>query len=553
MSTNPITILMVEDNPGDARLLRETLVDAPSFNFEMMHCVTLGDALNQLAELCFDIILLDLSLPDAHGLETVSRAHEHAPGTAIVVLTGLNDSEMGVQSLRAGAQDYLVKGQVDTDLLVRAIRYAMERKRGEDEVHRQLQRVSALREIGMAMGSSLDLTNILNVLVENIALLFPDLAVSVQLLNGKNGRLESVAFRNLEEAAPKGELRGAGQGIAHHLLQANGPVVIADILASPHLRDADFVRRNGLVSCLGTPLLMKGAALGVILFYSRDKHEFSREEIDFLVTVAGQAAIAINNSQVYEEMAKLAENLTRSNKVKDEFLGVVSHELRTPVNVIRGYAEIVKQGIFGEINAEQAQGIQRIVAQSDHLLGMLTNVLEATRIDAEQVELRRDEFDPAQVLDELKTVYENRTGKEPALVWNYPATLPYVKSDRGKLRQVFRNLIDNAIKFTEKGSVTIAARNLREERGVEFNIEDTGVGIEQEFLPVIFEKFRQADSSNTRAHEGMGIGLYIVKEFMTMLGGQVEVRSAAGKGSTFTVKLPCEGKEPRSISQIREL
>ena len=553
MSTNPITILMVEDNPGDARLLRETLADAPSFEFELMHCVTLGDALNQLAERCFDIILLDLSLPDAHGLDTVSCVHERAPGLAIVVLTGLNDSEMGVQSLRAGAQDYLVKGQVDTELLVRAMRYAMERKRGEDEVHRQLQRVSALREIGVVMGSSLDLTNVLNVLVEKIALLFPDLAVSVQLLNGKNSRLERVAFRNLEQAAPTGEPRGRGQGIAHHVLQASGPVIIADILASPHLRDADFARRNGLVSCLGTPLLMKGAALGVILFYSRDKYEFSREEIDFLATVAGQAAIAINNSQVYEEMAKLAEDLTRSNKVKDEFLSVVSHELRTPVNVIRGFAELVKQGSFGEINAEHAHANQRIVDQSDHLLGMLTNVIEATWIDTERVGLRGDEIDPAQVLDELKTVYENRTGKEPALVWNYPATLPYVKSDGGKLRQVFRNLIDNAIKFTEKGSVTIAARYLQEEQGVEFNIEDTGVGIAQEFLPVIFEKFRQVDSSSTRAHEGMGIGLYIVKEFVTMLEGQVEVRSDAGKGSTFTVKLPCERKERRSISLTREL
>ncbi len=293
--------------------------------------------------------------------------------------------------------------------------------------------------------------------------------------------------------------------------------------------------------------------MGVVLFYSRDKHEFSREEIDFLATVAGQAAIAINNSQVYEETAKLAEDLTRSNKVKDEFLSVVSHELRTPVNVIRGYAEMVKQGIFGEINAEQAQANQRIVAQSDHLLGMLTNVLEAARIDAERVGFTRDEINPAQILDELKAVYENRTGKEPALVWNYPATLPYMKSDRGKLQQVFRNLIDNAIKFTEKGSVTVAARYLQEEQGVEFNIEDTGVGIEPEFLPVIFEKFRQADSSNTRAHEGMGIGLYIVKEFVTMLGGQVEVRSHVGKGSTFTVKLPCDGRESRSISQTREL
>jgi signal transduction histidine kinase len=292
---------------------------------------------------------------------------------------------------------------------------------------------------------------------------------------------------------------------------------------------------------LGIPLIAKDEVLGVISFYTKEEHEFSNEEIEFLSTLATQAAIAIHNSQLYEEMKNLAGDLARSNRVKDEFLSVMSHELRTPLSVVVGYTGMIKDRMLGEINEEQEKALEKVIGQAKDQLTLISGILQATQLEAEGVKVERREISLRDFLNDLRSSYEVPLGKELTLKWDYPSDFPVVQTDSEKLKQILQNLINNAIKFTEKGNVTISARHIPEAKAVEFKVADTGIGIPKEALPAIFEKFRQADSSETRLYGGVGLGLYIVKRFTELLGGKVEVESEEGKGSTFTVKIPCEG------------
>jgi signal transduction histidine kinase/DNA-binding response OmpR family regulator len=540
MSDKLTRLLLVEDNPGDARLLQEALREVKNAQFELVHVERLSQALERLGEERFDIILLDLSLPDGKGLDTIVRVHEQTPRVPIVVLTGLDDEEMALRALREGAQDYLVKGQVDGSLLVRAMRYAVERKDAEELIQQHLKRITALRDINLATTSTLELSTVLNVLLEKIDLFLPYSSATVRLFNKESGLLEPVACRNLDEKEWKEEKWRGGRGLPNIIFETKTPMIIRNIQTDPRTQDPGFFCKHGLVSYLGVPLIVKDEILGVIAFYTKEECEFSKEEIQFLSTLAGQAAIAIHNARLYERTRNQATELERSNKVKDEFLSIMSHELRTPLNVVMGYVSMMMDGMLGEVNHEQKEALQKIITRARDQLTMISGILQATRMEAEGVKVESHEVNLCDFLDDLRRSCEVPWGKELTIKWDYPSDLPVVKTDGEKLKNILQNLINNAIKFTEKGSVTVSARYFPRKDTIEFKVADTGIGIEKEFFVVIFDRFRQVDSSETRPYGGVGVGLYIVKQYTELLGGKVEVESEVGKGSTFTVTIPCE-------------
>jgi len=199
---------------------------------------------------------------------------------------------------------------------------------------------------------------------------------------------------------------------------------------------------------------------------------------------------------------------------------------------------MMQDGALGEIQSEQEAALRVIEKQTQDLLSMINSILDATKMGAGSIYLEREEIDLAALLDELQQTYKIPLKKDLTLVWACGDPLPRIQSDGGKLRRILQNLINNAIKFTDHGRVTISARHLPEIRSVEFQVADTGIGIPKEIQPLIFDRFHQADSSDTRRHGGVGLGLYIVNTFTRLLGGTVEVESVPGKGSTFTVRLP---------------
>ena len=234
-------------------------------------------------------------------------------------------------------------------------------------------------------------------------------------------------------------------------------------------------------------------------------------------------------------------SLLMANKTKDEFLSVMSHELRTPLNVIMGYTGMMKDGMLGEVNPKQEEALQKVVNRSEDLLRMITEIMQATSIEAGAVKVESRDVNLVSFLDDLRSSYELPLGqlnKDLTFKWDYSPDIPTIRTDREKLKHTLQNLINNAVKFTDRGYVSISARYVPETKVVKFKVADTGIGIQEEMLPSIFEIFRQVDSSETRNHGGVGIGLYIVKKYTEILGGNIQVESEVGKGSVFSVTIP---------------
>jgi signal transduction histidine kinase len=200
--------------------------------------------------------------------------------------------------------------------------------------------------------------------------------------------------------------------------------------------------------------------------------------------------------------------------------------------------------MMGEITPIQEKSLHTILRQSNDLHAMINSLLQVSCIDAEAVKLDYNETNFWEFLYELKCSYDYPLSKDIQLTWDFPSDLPKLYVDRGKLKHILQNLINNAVKFTERGKVTISARYLAGKKTMEFKVSDTGIGIAADALPRIFEKFQQVDSSESRAHGGSGLGLYIVKKFTQLLEGSVQVESKPGVGSTFTVRIPCPRRDP---------
>lgn len=296
-------------------------------------------------------------------------------------------------------------------------------------------------------------------------------------------------------------------------------------------------RKTGLV----VPLLMDGGEIfgAILVTYDRGR-EIRAADTELLSAFQTQASVALQNARLYGEMAQLAADLAKSNKVKNEFLSVMSHELRTPLSAIVGYTAMIKDRLCGEINPDQNKVLEKIVRRTKDLLTMIESILMATQMEANQTRIEIREISLRSFLNDLRSSYEVLLDKELTLKWDCPSNLPVIRADEDKLRQVLQNLINNGIKFADRGYVAISARYLPGEKSVQFTVADTGIGIPEEALPFVFEKFRQLDSSETRVHGGVGLGLYIVKQLTDKLGGKIHVKSRVGEGTTFTVSFPVE-------------
>ena len=427
---------------------------------------------------------------------------------------------------------------MDPVAFVCIVRDVTEQKKAQLDIQRHTERQVALYEINLATTSTLELRAVLNVLLEKLTVLVPETATTIMLLDKKEGQLIKVAARGIDEEAWKAHREDHGEG-THPAVPARETIRISNIHVSRNGLALDYFRRSGYVSYLGVPLIAQDKVLGILSFYCQRERYFSDEEVNFLRTLAGQAAGAIQNSQLYEQTKQQAIDLEKANKVKDEFLGVMSHELRTPLNVIAGYTKIVQDGVLGEINAEQVNALDKVTRHSNELLVMVNSIMDATKIEAGAVIVECDELPLPEFLDELKLLYEYPLGKDVILRWAYASNLPVIRTDRDKLKHILQNLINNALKFTEVGHVTVSASHVAGLNRVELSVADTGIGIAAEDLPLVFEKFLQLDASRTRSQGGVGLGLHIVKTFSQVLGGTVKVTSQLGEGTTFTVTLPC--------------
>ncbi len=266
----------------------------------------------------------------------------------------------------------------------------------------------------------------------------------------------------------------------------------------------------------------------------------------------GKKNLSITSAQVFDENIPIGtvavfRDYTREAEVermKDTFLAVVSHELRTPLNAILGYAEMLKEAVYGSINEKQARASDRIISSSQRLLGIVNDLLDQSQIQAGKISLHTQAFQPAELVENIHALMDNLASEKGLSLTSYLDTnLPkFVLGDMPRLQQITVNLVNNAIKFTENGSVVF--RVLRVDQGHwSLEVKDSGIGIPEDDLPHIFDPFYQVDSTATRKHGGFGLGLSIVRQMANLMGGDATVISKVGIGSTFTVTLPLILKE----------
>jgi two-component system NtrC family sensor kinase len=295
--------------------------------------------------------------------------------------------------------------------------------------------------------------------------------------------------------------------------------------------------RFGVQSALAVPLLREGVALGVIRISRTEIQPFTDEQIALVQTFADQAVIAIENVRLFKELQVANRELEVASQHKSEFLANMSHELRTPLNAIIGFSEVLSERMFGELNEKQEEYLKDIYASGTHLLSLINDILDLSKIEAGRMELELTDFDLPQAIDNALILVRERAGRRGiALEHSVDERLSEIRGDERKVKQVLLNLLSNALKFTlEGGRVEVRAGMV--DGMAEISVTDTGVGIAPEDQGAIFEEFRQVGTADKKA-EGTGLGLTLCRKFIELHGGRIWVKSQVGVGSTFTFTIP---------------
>jgi signal transduction histidine kinase/HAMP domain-containing protein len=306
--------------------------------------------------------------------------------------------------------------------------------------------------------------------------------------------------------------------------------------------DADRIRLSAVSAgelrfVAHVPLSARGRTIGLLSAYFHDQRELTDTQARALRTIARLVSVANENADLVGELRVNNLQLERANRLKSEFLASVSHELRTPMNAIIGYTKLMLDGLDGEMTAQQQTDLFRVATAADNLLGLINGLLDLAKIEAGKMELNIEEVNIIDVTEEaLELVRPHADEKGLQVSSMILQGLPNVWADRARVRQVLANMLANAVKFTERGIVSVAATAA--EGWVTVSVTDTGVGISPEAQAYVFDEFRQADSSTTRRYGGTGLGLAISKRLVTLHGGRIWVDSEVGRGSTFHFTLP---------------
>jgi signal transduction histidine kinase/integral membrane sensor domain MASE1 len=422
---------------------------------------------------------------------------------------------------------------------------SLERARAENQMRHALTNLQALRAVETAVASSLDLQTILDVLLEKVEQYFPyPTTTTVRLLNAETGELEPLACRNIDkERWIKNALKGH-MPFARSVIECGTPQVVRNMHTDERTRRSSFYLHRGIKSAAKFPLIVSGEVVGILTVYTQHEHDFTADEIDFLGSICGQAAIAIRHSQLYARVKRQTEELTLVNKAKTQFLSVMSHELRTPLNVIMGYSSLLKLKTYGEVNAKQDEILEKVLLNANQQLALIDRILQVAQIAAGATQVYIQPVDLEGFFAELRAACETAATRGVVVHWPH-APLPVVETDGEKLKHIVGNLVDNAVKFTEEGEITVTAAYDPGRDALTVQVADTGEGIKANEVPHLFEMFTQLDSSEKRLHGGAGVGLYIVKNLTDRLNGTIEVTTEPGRGSTFSVTIPAKEKRKR--------
>jgi GAF domain-containing protein len=417
---------------------------------------------------------------------------------------------------------------------------AIENVRLFKETQEALERQTATAEVLKTISrSTFDLDKVLQALLDNAARL-GGARQAVMLRPDANGNYVPACWFNWGDkiiaqlrARPARANRDSTSG---RVLLEKRPIHIPDVCKDPEYGRQDLLELGSYRSVLSVPMLRDGDAIGLITLTGTDP--FTEKQMELITTFADQAVIAIENVRLFREIEEKSTQLEVANKHKSEFLANMSHELRTPLNAIIGFSEVLMDRMFGEVNEKQADYLKDIHESGRHLLSLINDILDLSKIEAGRMELELSSFHLPSAISNAMTLIRERAQRHGIqLGAEVDPRLGEWQADERKVKQILLNLLSNAVKFTpDGGRVEVSAK--LDTACVEIAVRDTGIGIAPEDQGVLFEEFKQVGRDTLRKAEGTGLGLALTKKFVELHGGAIRVESAPGKGSTFAFSLP---------------
>jgi signal transduction histidine kinase len=428
-------------------------------------------------------------------------------------------------------------------IAIENVRLFQELQTRTHELARSVEELKALGEVSQAVSSTLDLPTVLSTIVARAVQLAETSGGAIYEYDDSRNEFRLQATHGMDEALLQ-TLQAVpirpGEGALGKAATVRTPVQVPDILDDQGLvlpRARPILERSGYRSLLAVPLLREQRIVGGLVVWRREAGSFSKEAVNLLQTFATQSVLAIENARLFRQIEEKGRELEMASRHKSQFLANMSHELRTPLNAILGYTELILDNIYGEVSEKVRGVLLRLEKSGRHLLGLISDVLDLSKIEAGQLTLSLSDYSMKEVIQTVFTGVESlASDKKLSLKASVPPDLPLGRGDERRITQVFLNLIGNAIKFTEAGEIRVQVATADDAFVV--SVADTGPGIAPEDQQKIFEEFQQVDNSSTRAKGGTGLGLAIVKRIIRLHGGQIWVESSLGKGSTFWLTLP---------------
>ncbi len=416
-----------------------------------------------------------------------------------------------------------------------------------EELKRSLEEMQALGEVGKAVSSTLDMDTVLVTIITHAVLLSKaDAGGTIYEYDEVAGVFAPRANYGVSDAIVS-SLRDSrirlGDTTVGVCAVERRPVQVPDLEADLEYRLRDFLLREGVRALVAVPLLREDKVVGALVIRRKTAGEFPDPVVKLLQTFAGQSVLAIENARLFKEIREKSLQLEVASQLKSQFLANMSHELRTPLNAIIGVTEMLHEDAVDLKREDELEPLERVLRAARHLLALINDILDLSKIEAGKMDIHIDSFAIKPLIDDVvQTISTMAVKNGNEVVVDCPVDIGTMDADQTRIRQALLNLVSNANKFTEKGTVTIAARRSSDEgrEWVTMAVTDTGIGLTPEQMGKLFQDFVQADASTTRKYGGTGLGLAISRRSCQMMGGDISVTSERGKGSTFTIRLPAE-------------
>jgi len=436
-------------------------------------------------------------------------------------------------------------------IAIENVRLFTELQARTSELTRSVSELRALGEVGQAISSTLDLQTVLSAIVARATQLANVDAGVIYEYDARHEVFEPRATEHLEDAIVQMLVATPvrkGQEATGRLAEVPAPIQLPDLrdLAEQIPVRAALIRA-GYRALLAVPLLREDELIGGLTVFRKTPGAFASATVELLETFATQSALAIQNARLFHEIADKGRQLEAASRHKSEFLANMSHELRTPLNAILGFSEVLAERMFGEVNEKQAEYLQDILSSGRHLLSLINDILDLSKVEAGRLELELGRFHLPTALDNALTLVRERATRHGIrLTQSVDEQVGDIVADERKVKQILLNFLSNAVKFTPEGG-RVGVTATAAEKAITIAVSDTGIGIAPEDQAAIFEEFRQVGREDARKQEGTGLGLTLAKKFVELHGGRIWVESQVGQGSTFSFTLPVR-PDGRSVS-----